>query len=487
MRYGTWLRIVALLCTTALPAIARADCPGMPELIQALERGTTLPAFPTLKQGCGEYEQQLSKALAAYVKSHKAADGRAAVQVVRDGFKKNDWPDTYARVATSVQLALLGSGPDATYRLLDRIHDQGGQAAPPDANPAKPVPPRELVIRVKALPPDWRMPWLFALSIAALVVATAAAGLSAYGSLRKLPVLDLAPTETRLLDRLSGVSTAVQEADERSKESDGMLRTVAADLKSWPPKLESGLLRLSDEIRALPGSAPPAVTDVGALELETLRELWAKVRDHQDVRACLDPSSYDTQWAEILLVELPRLVPEDLRPTFDTIIEPARQHRNLVSALRLIPKLVNGELKRLDDLHEVVRAREHSQLLLHIQTSGMSERLSFRLERWITDSFLGFADLYLQKYQQTQMEARAGNDFDRGIDIVRRVLRIASVDPIDVKLGITRFDSAHHIGRSTSSDTRYADGVITGVVRNGFIEGGQHVIRQPEVIVNRMR
>ena len=70
---------------------------------------------------------------------------------------------------------------------------------------------------------------------------------------------------------------------------------------------------------------------------------------------------------------------------------------------------------------------------------------------------------------------------------MREVLRVASVEPIDVTPGETLFDSARHVGRSTSNDPRFADGVITGVVRNGFIEGGRQVIRQPEVIVNRTR
>jgi len=95
-------------------------------------------------------------------------------------------------------------------------------------------------------------------------------------------------------------------------------------------------------------------------------------------------------------------------------------------------------------------------------------------------------DLYLQRCQQAQIEKRDGATSE-GLTLVRNMLRIAAVEPIEVTPGETLFDSTRHVGRSTSNDPRFADGVITGVVRNGFIEGGQLVIRQPEVIVNRMR
>src|SRR5262249_34473725 len=101
--------------------------------------------------------------------------------------------------------------------------------------------------------------------------------------------------------------------------------------------------------------------------------------------------------------------------------------------------------------------------------------------------FLQFADLYLQRCQQARLEKRDGSELRDGLLLVRQVLHAADVEPIEVTPGETLFDSARHVGRSTTNDPRFADGVITGVIRNGFIEEGQQVIRQPEVIVNRMR
>jgi hypothetical protein len=43
------------------------------------------------------------------------------------------------------------------------------------------------------------------------------------------------------------------------------------------------------------------------------------------------------------------------------------------------------------------------------------------------------------------------------------------------------------MGRSTTSDPRLPDGSIASVVRNGFLRANQPAIRQPEVIVNRLR
>jgi len=65
------------------------------------------------------------------------------------------------------------------------------------------------------------------------------------------------------------------------------------------------------------------------------------------------------------------------------------------------------------------------------------------------------------------------------------VLQLADLQPVALIPGVTPFDSSRHVGRSTTSDARLANGVIAGVIRNGFVRG-QKVIRQPEVIVNRL-
>src|SRR5258708_7333392 len=177
------------------------------------------------------------------------------------------------------------------------------------------------------------------------------------------------------------------------------------------------------------------------------------------------------------------VVPADLKSTFDAVAGPCREHRSLLQRIELIPRIVNGNFSRLTtDAEEIRRTRELASLL----TSELARALDFRIKSWVTDSFLPFADLYLQRCQQAQLE-KSNGEMNEGLSLVRQMLHVAAVEPIDVKPGETIFDGTRHVGRSTSNDPRFPDGVITGVVRNGFIEGGQQVLRQPEVIVNRTR
>jgi hypothetical protein len=213
-----------------------------------------------------------------------------------------------------------------------------------------------------------------------------------------------------------------------------------------------------------------------------LAQQWKRFREQKDLG---EATSQDHAW-DGLLNELTTLVPNDLRPSFDAVLTPYREHRQLVQKIGIIPKVVQGEMPLSSEAAELKRARDLAQLLMAVESQEGRVRLQFHVQSWIIDTFLPFADLYLQNYQKALLERR-DTELQKGMTLVRQILRIASVEPVDVTLGETRFDSTRHIGRFTSSDPRFSDGVITGVVRNGFVEGGHQVIRQPEVIVNRVR
>ena len=222
--------------------------------------------------------------------------------------------------------------------------------------------------------------------------------------------------------------------------------------------------------------------DPVALEHQILGESWKHFRKNTELSAAVDEALGDRGWTN-LLDQLKDIVPSDLRPSFDTAVGPCREHRSLLQRLELIPRIVDGKFARLpNDAEEIRRTRELASLLI----SDVAKVSDFRFKNWVTDSFLQFADLYLQRYQQAQLE-KHDVELREGLRLVRQVLNVAAVEPIDVTPGETLFDSTRHVGRSATNDPRFSDGVITGVVRNGFIEGGQQVIRQPEVIVNRMR
>ena len=304
------------------------------------------------------------------------------------------------------------------------------------------------------------------------------------------------------------LQTAVGALQIKLDRLDTAQQAFAAELQAWGERLPAGsilgpahldgvalaLRGLRDEVMRRNGShdgqaASPTAADLVALERETLCESWKKVRQNDQLCAALENAAKDECWNEIadaLLTQLPKLVPDDLRPTFDSVLAPARDYHNLVAKISLIPKIVSNEIPRLpNDAQELARTREFAQLLaMSSQSSFVSDRLNFRLKSWVVDTFLTFADLYLQRYQQLQIE-KSEKPLEEGVLIVKQVLRLAAVEAIDVRLGETPFDSTQHIGRSTRSDARFADGVIVGIVRNGFIEGGTQVVRQPEVVVNR--
>ena len=265
---------------------------------------------------------------------------------------------------------------------------------------------------------------------------------------------------------------------------------------SVPPGAPPELAGLAQELASVKealgnGSKPPAAPDsLLPLEREILKETWNKFRKNDEIRSVL-ANSRDERWLTVrepLLLRLPQFVPEDLKPTFEAAVASAKDFHALTSKIGFVSRLVddNNKIPPLDsEAQELMRLRELTGLLTMIQTSNLvADRLNFRLEPWIVDCFLGFADLFLQRYQKAQMEKRE-SQLQPGYEIVRQILKIADLEPVDLTLGVTPFDSARHIGRSTASDPNVASGVILGVIRNGFIRGGQHVIRQPEVIVNR--
>jgi len=316
---------------------------------------------------------------------------------------------------------------------------------------------------------------------------------------------------TRLQDLESRAASTLSLAEELGCQLDGMRQELQqlggfgeriSELESKvstpspiPPDLTQDLASLKgslDErfkaVAAAQNGPTPVVSPV-PLEREVLKEAWNKFRENKEIMAVLS-NARDGNWKEIrepLLVQLARSVPEDLRPTFDAAVAPARDFDNLMTKISLVQRLLRNEMPPLpSEAQELMRLRELTSLLTMIQSSNLvADRLEFRLERWIVDCFLGFADLFLQRYQQAQMGNGVGH-LEPGLEIVRRILKIADLEPVELTLGVTPFDSTRHIGRSTASDPSVASGVILGVVRNGFVRGGQQVIRQPEVIVNRV-
>lgn len=223
-----------------------------------------------------------------------------------------------------------------------------------------------------------------------------------------------------------------------------------------------------------------------AFERKILNTSYKAFCANRELSDALDTAVRENTWIP-LIDDLNKVVPPDLKPTFEAVIAPCKEHWNLVQKIgTVVPKVIERKAGDLPAADEARRAREYANVLQTAQSGDGAARLTFGFKSWITDNFLTFADLYLQRYQQSHAES-GPDDLQTGVSLVRELLSLAAVEPIDVVPGETSFDSTRHIGRSTSNDPHIADGVITGVVRNGFIEGGQQVIRRPEVIVNRNR
>lgn len=343
----------------------------------------------------------------------------------------------------------------------------------------------------------------FAAAIALWIVCSVAlAALLAYMlRVRRRALAQQSDVDRRLQElaaAAAGLKSAVVSVEMKL---DAAQQNVAAQLQTWTERFPADATILTTRhldnvavaIRALAqqvGAHPPPADSV-ALEREALGESWKKFQQNEELSAHVEQAAKDERWKQIgdpLLTHLPKLVPDDLKPTFEAVVAPARQYDDLLRKISLIPKIVNGDIPRLENhAQELVRTRDLAQLLA-MSNNGtfVAERMNFRLKNWVVDDFLTFADLYLQRYQQARLENREAA-LEEGVSIVKRVLRAAAVEPVDVKLGETPFDSSRHVGCSTTSDARYSDGVIVGIVRNGFVEGGSQVIRQPEVVVNRMR
>ncbi|HEY6141050.1 MAG TPA: hypothetical protein VI670_25110 [Thermoanaerobaculia bacterium] len=314
---------------------------------------------------------------------------------------------------------------------------------------------------------------------------------------RDRALLDAAAKAASIQAAVTELKALVNEASAQARQafaqSSAGIAVLPGELQPVAQKVEllrDDLAALRNEMRMPSFAAPPPAqaADVVTMEREALKESWRIFRKNAELSASFDAAIRDDGWQSIqhpLLVRLPKVVPDDLKPTYDAAVAPVREFHNLVTRFALIPRLVSDEVPRLDTAQEVARTREAAQMLT-LSSTLVGDRLNFRVRSWITETFLSFADLFLRKYQQAQLEKRA-SELEEGHDIVRQVLRVAAVDPIDVTLGETTFDSTRHVGRSTANDPRFSDGVIVDVIRNGFVENGQQVIRQPEVVVNRMR
>lgn len=259
------------------------------------------------------------------------------------------------------------------------------------------------------------------------------------------------------------------------------------------PKLREQIneLQKAEEDRVT-GEKELSLTDLVDLELSSLKAGWEKYREQQRQVAILaESAASNPRFAMIhsdLLTDLPRAVGADERllAACESLLDPVKDFYNFSVRVSRIPGPVDPQVLQRDPGKVLMNIRERAQTLAFLQDgrSG-TQRLSFDLEKWIREQFLSFADLLLRTYQEARLDGTSGN-LEEGRALVLKILLEAGLEPVEIVLGQTSFDSSKHIGRSTASRPSMRDGTIASVVKNGFQQVGGPVVQQPEVIVNRI-
>jgi hypothetical protein len=313
------------------------------------------------------------------------------------------------------------------------------------------------------------------------------------------------PPQTALLERLeSEVGGLRQQVEALASDLTARREQETHWQEQWQAKLmefRTEVVQLQTELDDLRPRLVELQADRGlswgdlvAIELEALRAGWQRYRDQQPRAASLAEGFASDPRSELiscdLLTVLPRAVGADqrLRAACESLLELVRDHYNFGVRASHIPALLKADPKSFekDPARALMNIRDRALVLAILQTGGSrGERLSFDLEKWIREQFLSFADLFFQVYQQARAES-ATDGLAEGRDVVLKILKVVGLEPIEIELGQTLFDSSKHIGRSTAYRPEMRDGTIAGVVRNGFRQVGGAVVQQPEVIVNRV-
>ncbi|MEA2344977.1 MAG: hypothetical protein QOF63_3146 [Thermoanaerobaculia bacterium] len=520
--------VLLMLFAMRVPS-AVGGCPD--DFIKALNDGT-VPLHPPIVEGCGnDYSQELAKALVSFKKSRTADEVRAVMGLIKAAHTDARRGPSHRELALALERELPNYHSVQTASSLDSLDNFAdfNLTAPDGTAPITTTSAATSTVttatttstsgttgtgnatattgtttatdtsttRGEGHKSNTTMLLLGALTL--LLLAALTVGGVVFIRKKRRDQREEGAVGKRLNYAANKVEASLKLLDDRLQQTavaidEKLEKTTLLKTEDLTPLFKSlGNLRETVEqlvtaVSAIETTRQVAAPDQVAMEHRILAECWKQFRANGEASAAFDAAMQEVGKWESLVSDLAKLVPADLKPTFDAVLAPCKEHQKLVSRINAIPRLISGDANtNLEDADKIKRAREFADLLRVAQSpSDPSNRLNFRFNTWVTDAFLPFADIYLQRYQQARLEKRDA-PLQEGANLVRKILQVAAVEPIDVVLGETPFDSTLHVGRSATYDPRFSDGVITGVVRNGFVEGGQQVIRQPEVIVNRMR
>jgi len=149
----------------------------------------------------------------------------------------------------------------------------------------------------------------------------------------------------------------------------------------------------------------------------------------------------------------------------------------------------NNYIKTVEDkdlIKEIFKIRRFNQLINELYKVEEAQKIyDFRPINWIREKFIDYSDYFIIEFQKAEVE---GNQslLIKPYEIICKTLSKANIEPVEISLWKTQFNSSIHIARSTVKEYKKPNGVIASVIRNGFKYKGGNYYRQPEVIVNKL-
>lgn len=172
----------------------------------------------------------------------------------------------------------------------------------------------------------------------------------------------------------------------------------------------------------------------------------------------------------------------NLQGLLQAVLAPLQEFETTRSQFRTTEWLIGGGGE--SDLAHLLNLRK-SLYFLHSMTSEGRERVlsGSNFERWLAASFVSFADefwLSLQREAPTRRQSLQGAQ-----SIILQALKTGGIVPIEIAPRRTRFDASEHEAISQEVHGDVGDGLVVGVVKNGFrFQDGR--IQRAKVIVNRV-
>ena len=158
----------------------------------------------------------------------------------------------------------------------------------------------------------------------------------------------------------------------------------------------------------------------------------------------------------------------------------------VMNTLKLVSKVFEPEyVENQDKELQLKRYSTYSNFMINCNSTNAASILhSFKLEKWLREDFLAFAEAFMREYMG--LEARGEEQgLAEAHAIVLKALDMAGLEPITLQIGRTRFNEREHRAKSTVSDSSMPPDTIAAIVRSGFRKKTGEVVQQPEVLVNR--